>query len=451
MLNEVKATIDRYGLIPRDAVVIAAVSGGADSVALLDILCSLRCEYGISLVIAHLNHGIRGAEAQRDEDFVVSLSAKYSLPIEVRHVDCPAEAALTGEGLEECGRRLRYRFFSELSEKYGGALTATAHNADDNAETVLFNMTRGSSLAGLCGIPLRRGNIIRPLLYSPRSEIELYCKANSLQYMTDSTNADTAYSRNAIRANVIPQLKELNPSFISAVTRMCELNRRDESFLTELAQGVKCIEGESCISYDAAQLKELDPAVRSRVYILAYRKMLSSLPRGAVQLEEIDSVLFGGGAVQLTGELFAGLCESRLTFYKPVMRSEKPSDLLLPALEGEFIFGKYKITLTKHNYSEKINFSEWENSVDCDTISSGVVLRTRTAGDEITLAKRKVTKSLKKLFCETGVPAEERDLIPVLSDGEKVLWVLGAGVNRPCALTDKTKTYITVRGERYAQ
>ena len=208
--------------LPAGEAVLLGLSGGADSASLLDMLVSS----GENVILCHVNHGIRGEEAMRDQHFCGLLAEKYGLEIIVRHIDVPAEAGTTGEGLEEAARRLRYGIFSEIMKERGIKLLATAHNANDNAETVLFNISRGCGTKGACGIPAVRrfgdGFIVRPLLRVGRREIEKYCSENLLEYVTDSTNLDANYSRNRIRLNVIPELERINPDFISAVTRFTD-------------------------------------------------------------------------------------------------------------------------------------------------------------------------------------------------------------------------------------
>lgn len=196
MLDKALSAVEKYNMLSPGAAVIAAVSGGADSMAMLLFLMKISERYSLSLTVAHVNHGLRGEEARRDEEYVRSFCEKNSLRFEVLHADVAALAKQSGETCEECGRRVRYEFFESIDKN---AKIATAHTASDNAETMLFNLARGSSLKGLCGIPPVRGNIIRPLIFCTREDIEVFCRENSLDFVTDSTNLTLDYSRNKIR------------------------------------------------------------------------------------------------------------------------------------------------------------------------------------------------------------------------------------------------------------
>lgn len=228
MLDKALGAVKKYNMLSPGAAVIAAVSGGADSMAMLLFLMKIRERYSLSLTVAHVNHGLRGEEARRDENYVRSFCEKNGLRFEVLHADVAALAKQRGESCEECGRRVRYEFFESIDKN---AKIATAHTASDNAETMLFNLARGSSLKGLCGIPPVRGNIIRPLIFCTREEIEAFCRENSLDFVTDSTNLTLDYSRNKIRRIAVPALKEINSAFEENASHFSQNAALDEDFL----------------------------------------------------------------------------------------------------------------------------------------------------------------------------------------------------------------------------
>ena len=218
--------------------VLAAVSGGADSVALLYWLCA-ECAAGrvAGVAAAHLHHGLRGEEADRDEAFVRRLCEKRGVPLHIRREDVGARAKEAGEGIEEAGRRLRYAFFDEIARTEGYDRIATAHTLSDNVETVLLHMTRGCGPDGLCGIAPSRGRLIRPLLTCTREEVEAYCRACGLDFVTDSTNADVAYARNRVRGRVVPELERINPKMQEAFGRLIRQARCDAAFWDRQVQG----------------------------------------------------------------------------------------------------------------------------------------------------------------------------------------------------------------------
>ena len=216
--------IDEYDMLPPGCTVVCAVSGGADSVCMLHVLLSLRNTLGITVEAAHFNHQLRGEESDRDEAFVRTRCAELGVVLHVDNGDVRARAAKTHESVEEAARALRYTFFSSLP-----GLIATAHTQDDNLETVLLNLTRGTGLAGLCGIPPRRERFIRPMLAVSRAEIEAYLAQNGLSHVTDSTNFLPDARRNRLRQSVIPLLKAENPSLCETAFRMCRLLEADEA------------------------------------------------------------------------------------------------------------------------------------------------------------------------------------------------------------------------------
>ena len=226
--------MERFLPVQRAFGVVVAVSGGADSMTLLHALAALREEKALSLLAAHVHHGLRGEQADADEAFVREQCEAMDVPLAVLHADVAREA-LRGEGIEAAGRRIRYDFFRRLAQQKGYSFIATAHTADDNLETVLLHLTRGSSLHGLCGIPPIDGMLIRPLLSCTRAQIEAYCAAHHLSYVTDATNADVSYSRNRVRALVVPQLRSINPGVVAACDRLTAGLREEDAFLDGLA------------------------------------------------------------------------------------------------------------------------------------------------------------------------------------------------------------------------
>lgn len=251
-------------LITQNSNVIVAVSGGADSVALLYSLLQLASQRDFSVMACHVNHNLRGAESDADCEFVRTLCETLNVRLFVRSIDV-AGAKLPHESTEQCARRLRYAFFDELAAQYNAKI-ATAHNANDNAETVLLNICRGTGLKGLCGIPQARGNIIRPLLATSRNSIEMYCSQNNLRFVTDKTNLCEDYSRNKIRLSVIPKLQEINPSLINTVSRMTGLLSRENVYIEQIAAQHKENARTLC-GYNCLYLQKLDSVVVERIII----------------------------------------------------------------------------------------------------------------------------------------------------------------------------------------
>lgn len=253
-------------MISAGETVCVGLSGGADSVSLLFALRELGGELGFGVRAVHINHGLRGEESERDMRFCERLCGELGIALEVRRLDLAA-VKTKHESLEECARKARYQAFDEVMR---GDKLATAHNLNDNAETVLLNLMRGTGLRGLCGIPPKRGSIIRPLIRCSRAEVEEYCRENSLSYVTDSTNLSDDYTRNRVRHAILPEMLKINPSLPDTISRMTELLRGDSDFLEELA--ANALADSACgRGYRAAELAKLPKPIKSR----AVRKILS--------------------------------------------------------------------------------------------------------------------------------------------------------------------------------
>lgn len=278
--EKVTAAVREHNMFGRGASVIAALSGGADSVSLLRVLTGLKDSLGIKVEACHLNHGLRGAESDADEEFCRSLCERLGVHLSVRRVNVE-ELRGRGESTELCARRARYDFFREVLESgefFEERVLATAHTASDNAETVLFNMVRGAGLEGLCGIPPKRPlgsfSVVRPLIYCTRAEVERYLSSLSQDFVTDKSNLSDEYSRNKIRLNVIPELLKINPSAVETVYRMTKNLRADSEYLGELAK--KALESaREGRGWNAAELSKLPEPVKLRAVkmILAQGKI----------------------------------------------------------------------------------------------------------------------------------------------------------------------------------
>ena len=419
ILEKVKAAIEKYNMLCGEDSVTVALSGGADSVCLLHLLVSLKEIYNIKISAIHINHNLRGEESNRDEEFVKALCDKLKVPLKVLSIKVKELSEQTGESIELAARNARYEAF----KKYGVGLVATAHTASDNLETLLFNITRGTGLKGICGIPAKRDIYIRPLIFCTRNEIEEYLTVNKLSYVTDSTNLSDDYSRNLLRHKAVPVLKELNSSIEGTATNMCESLKEDLSFLESTAQevGLLCI-GKDGI--DAIKLKSYHVSVIKRVLSSYFAKIISGVPDSLHTERMLDSLfnetknsLPKGYYCQVKGGLF---------FIKK---------------EGESLGKRYNTEIFYKDLkkTQKVNSLLSKNFIDCDTIVGDLKIRTRLEGDTIKLRGRNCTKSLKKLFSELKIPTEDRDNIPVAADDKGIVWIYNVGVSDRNAVTDTTK------------
>ncbi|MCL2508649.1 MAG: tRNA lysidine(34) synthetase TilS [Oscillospiraceae bacterium] len=443
MLDKIRGTIKSHAMLTPGDHVIAALSGGADSMTMLSLLCLLKDELGVTLEAAHVNHGLRGAESDGDEMFARKVCESLGVKMSVLRADIRAEAAKTGEGLEECGRRIRYEFFASVSP---GAKVATAHTKSDCLETALFNFTRGTGIRGLCGIPAVRGNIIRPLIECTRAEIEHYCRENGIEYVTDSTNKDDAYARNRIRHMVVPRLKEINPSVEEAAYRCMRSFRRDDDFL-ELCTEKLLSEAKTENGWSAEILSSAHGAVRSRA-VLALLKTRMSEPPQTVHTELVTDILRTGGAVQLDGVTTAAV-KNGVLFFKERERLIEPWAVRFSLCENtDLPVGTAKTSIINKNELnnlQKIHKEVLANCLDCDKITFGELLfRSRREGDKLRQASGGCTKTLKKLLNEKKIPPARRDGVVLLADESGVLWVEGYGCDERVRITDDTRRVLMI-------
>ncbi len=442
--TKVLKAIADYSMLIDTKKIVVGLSGGADSVCLLHILNSLKGEYRFTLTGAHVNHGIRGDEALRDAGFARDFCEKIGVEFKLHNIDCIRLSQESGESVEVCGRNERYHFFHSLADY--DAKIATAHNANDNAETVLFNIARGSTVKGGGGIPPIRGIIIRPLIYCTRKEIEGYCEENGLEYVTDSTNLSDDYTRNKIRHKILPVLEEINSEAISNFTCFSTDAREVSEYIKNEALRAIDYARDYGSEYFVGALLDFDDVVVREALVILFRDLTDrTLERK--KLDELMALLNGSGRVQVYGDIFAEVIKGKFRFY---MNEKKlvPDAVCVENLPFEAQFGNYSINVTNISQSsEKFNKKVLDNLIDCDKIIGNVFLRTRREGDKITLAHRKVTKKLKKLFNEMNFPVEKRDLIPVLCDDNGVLWVYSVGVDARCRVDTNSSNIIFVRGK----
>ncbi len=444
--NKVASALNNYSMLEGASHVVVGFSGGADSLCLLHILNSIKDDYGFSLSAAHVNHGIRGDEAERDADFCRNFCKSFGIEFNLLEIDCVSLAKEKGITVEECGRNARYDFFNELC-KDNTYRIATAHNANDNAETLLFNLARGTGLKGASGIPRVRGNVIRPLIYCTRDEIEGYCLENNLEFVTDSTNLCDDYTRNKIRHNALPVLTDVNSGAIRNITFFTEAVADVCDFMKKTTESAVLKADMGNGYYDADMLLSFHKAVQSECIIALFGK----ISNGTLDRQKVSAVvdlLENKGRIQIYGNVYAECIKNKFRFYcnNNLMMNKKV--LIDFDTTDSVVFNGYTLQFKKHkNCSKKVNKNVLDNLIDCDRIVGNLWLRTRGDGDKFTLHNRKVTKSLKKLFNELAIPVEKRDLIPVLCDDEGVVWIYSIGTDSRCRINDNSSNIIFIGGE----
>lgn len=464
--RQVEAYIREHGMIRRDDVVITGVSGGADSVCLLFVLCALRERMGFRVSACHVNHGLRGAEADADEAFVRTLCEELGVECRFFHADVELIARNRKQSCEEAGRAVRREAFETMCRENGGTKIATAHHQNDNAETVLWNMARGTGLKGLCGIRPAAGRWIRPLLCLTRGEAEGYLKELGIRWREDATNAEDDYTRNRIRHHILP---ELEAQVNRAGTRhLNELSCQAREVWDYLEHGVDQA-WENCVQTRESgglrimekEFRQEHPAVQKQLlhrcigYVRGQEQDIGAVHVSA--LEELfgrqcgRSLDLGGGVMAERGyegvELRRGIRTGGRQRTDPSGAEECfglkiPGETLLPS-RG------WKITCrfiedgdmeAAKEFPQK-SYTKW---IDYDIIKCTLCARTRRGGDCITLDENGSRQKLKSYFINEKIPREDRDKMLLIADGEHIVWIPGRRLSRAYHVSSTTKKILEI-------
>ena len=448
MLEPAEKLIAEYRMLPPGTRVLCALSGGSDSVCLLHLLYRLRRRLDIRVAAAHYNHCLRGAESDRDEGFVREFVAQCCGPdrspgplgvaqplpeveLTVGRGDVAARAAQTKQGIEETARQMRYDFLQQAARELDCTVIATAHNADDNAETVLLHLMRGTGLRGLGGIPPVRDNIVRPLLTTTREEIEAYLRAQGLPWVEDSTNRSDRYLRNRVRHQVIPVLRRAAPDFDRRLIECSAAIRKDESYLEQLAgQAVSgALEESGRLTLSAAAVgRQADPIALRCARLLMTRARNGDSRCTAAHLRALVGLCRSddpSARIDLPGDLTA-----RREYDLLVLDQKPPSpldtgEIALP-LPGETDWGGWRIACTRETYTGQ---PCGPRDFWLDGGLTALTVRPRRTGDTLAPPGRH-EKSLKRWFIDEKVPAHRREQIPVLAAGRAAAAVCGLGPDR---------------------
>ncbi|MFZ5975621.1 MAG: tRNA lysidine(34) synthetase TilS [Bacillota bacterium] len=454
MVDRIAYALGRPGVVEPGMNILCAVSGGPDSMALLHAMLSVSPRFGLSLCVGHVEHGIRKERSKEDAAFVQEQCAKAGVPFFLRSVDAPMLARTQKLSLEDAARRARFEALFDIAYEAGAARIALAHHMDDQAETVLLHLFRGSALGGFCGMRLlREDGILRPMLQVRRPEVLAYCRQYGIEYRLDETNADLRYARNALRQKVLPCVESIFPGAVAGIARTAEIIQDEEAFMRASAQKAleECEKADGTLH--AGALLAL-PAAISRRVALDWLKRNGDAAR--MEARHVEALLHlcgagtgaaldvpGGRARNNYGEI---TWEGRLA--APV---EGETELKVP---GVTLFGDTSIQATVLNElpDDLKNHPGEYDYFDYDVFPKRAVIRTRRTGDRFRPLGMRGTQPLKDYFINRKVARALRGRIPVCAAGSRILWVAGMGVNdsvrvRPGKTERVLKLEITRKGE----
>ncbi len=486
LAERVRVAIEEHGLLPPGEPVVVGVSGGPDSLCLLHLLRALAPAWDAALRPAHLNHGIR-PEAEDEAAYVARLCAAWGLPCRIERVDVPARAAAQGLSLEEAARQARYAFLGRMARELGAPTVAVAHHADDQVETVLMHLLRGSGLAGLRGMRpltpleelhlgpeadagggLQGVRLARPLLDATRAEIEAYCRDQGLEPLCDRSNLDTTLFRNRIRHELLPYLEGYNPNIRALLCRTAEALAGDHDLLrgllAEAWPTVARQEAAEGIVLDLAALRGLPVGLQRSVLREAVQRLRRSLRD--IAFEHIETarriVAYGrvGDQATLPGGLLltlgydAALLAAQGVGWPPEERPRVAGPLPL-ALPGQAILpdGRWRLTarlLPRGDLPEgwRTNADPYTAFLDADRLQGPLLLRPRRRGDALYPLGLGHRQDVKDLLINAKVPRHERDSLPLLLCGDDVAWVVGVRVDARYAIADETRRALWIRFQR---
>lgn len=420
MNNKVLKTVKKYNMLSNGDRVLIGVSGGADSIALLEFFVSVKEKYDLDICVAHIEHGIRGEDSVNDAEFVKNYCKKLGVNFYLKTIDAPNLAKKAKMGVEEYSRMARYDFFNTIEcDKI-----ATAHNLTDNIETLLFRLARGTGLKGACSIPAVRGKIIRPFIEVSSGEIRKWCNDNNIPYRVDCTNSDSAYSRNLIRLEILPLFEKLNANYQDNIENFISDVNEDYAFIDDYVKSIypKIVKNNEI---DLPKLNELDLSIKKRILIMFFDENGYSLNR--IHLQSVIDITLKSGKSQIKENVFAISAKGKI-------RLAKFNDL---NKKDEFVT---KILNIDEFKDKNIDFY-----CDCDKIVGNIIIRAKQAGDRIKPAGRNVSKTLKKLFNESAYPIEKRDKKIVVCDDLGIVGVIGLCADERVKVDCNTAKILTIK------
>lgn len=454
MEGKIAAYVRKHHMLEQGDKVIIGVSGGADSVCLFFALLELCEAYNLSLHVVHVNHQIRGEAAETDQRFVEALASAYGVPVTIVKRDVPCHAKEAGLTEEEAGREVRYLAFRQAFAAEQATKIAVAHNMNDNAETMLFHLARGSGMRGLGGIAPVRGEIIRPLLCLTREEIEAYLKVRNQTYRTDASNFSDDYSRNRIRHHLLPRMTELNARAVEHMSEASGFLREAQGYIERQAQAAyKRIVREQNGQYllKIGLLLAEDTVIQKEVILKGIFALTAS--RKDIDSRHIEAILrlcelptgrqanlpYGMKASREYDELRIEILSKEDKAFE--IRIEGEGIYPIPGMDS-FLEISIEPYLHKVHEIPKNDYTKW---FDYDKICQAMSLRSRRKADYFQINKEGGTKKLKDYFIDQKLPRSKRDTIPLLADGGHIIWILGNRISEKYKITDTTRNILKAK------
>lgn len=456
MKKRVFDTVKKHSLIETYDNVLIGLSGGADSMALLYILLELQEEMDFNILVAHVNHGVRGDDAKRDQKFVKDQAEKLNLPYYTKDVDMVGYGKEKGITSEEAGRELRYGFFRDILKSVGGGKVAVAHNKNDQAETLIMRFMRGTGVDGLKGMEYIAGDIIRPILGIDRADIERYIETNNIEIVTDMTNFQNIYNRNKIRLELIPYIEEnFNPSIIEAMWRMSEISSIDSDFLNVHSEKIYeknlKIKDDEKIVLDAKGFEGIHPSMSQRIIrksILEFGSSLQGISEAQISnVMDLIEKKETGKEVHLSNNILI-----RTNYDEIIIQMRRREDkkdynyeIDYPGLVNFQNIGySFNIeVLSREQYAHEKKASN-TSYFDLDKISGPLRVRNRKNGDRFVPFGMRGSKKIKDYFIDEKIPKDLRDKIPLIVDKESIIWVIGYRTDEKHKISDKTRNILKV-------
>ena len=452
ILDQVRKTVARYHMLSEGDCVIVGVSGGVDSVALLSILCGLRDDYGLSLVVAHLNHRLRGAESERDEGFVRKIARQFDLFCEVESI-AVSGMKQRGNTLQEAAREARFLFFRRLLRKHRADKVALGQTADDQAETMVMRFLRGAGLSGLRGIPPASGEVIHPLIETRRAQLEDYLAGVGLDHVEDSSNRKDVYLRNRVRRHVVPFLEGYNPNLKENLVRMARVLWHEDQYLTRETDRVwrqmTRRHGET-VCVELSPFRSLHPALQFRLLKRAVHGVSGADGKRVAAAHIVGLVnLAATGSPHSMINLPGGVIARRVYDCLEIRRGRAPVvkgfdvSVTLPGTAmiqeiGKKLMGEWVDTWDVRESSAQIAF------LDADRLQPMLRVRNWRPGDRFRPLGMTGSKKIKDCFIDWKIPADQRNQIPLVVSANTIVWVVGHRISHDARVTAETKRVIRV-------